>query len=240
MFLTQVYGTILGGFINYGVMSSIVKTNRDLLVNSDGNNSWSGATIQSYNTNAATWALAKYLYAPGGAYSIVPLGLVLGVVLVLIHRAIVYVSCLFFVFFFSFLFALDAHLSLYASPPKLTKKTLSVQFVPKIKGWDLAENINLPQLLTYCGEIPIGATQTCVIFSQILGGLFAQFYLRNYRPRIFKNYFYSTAGAFDGAALSALFLLSFAVFGAAGPAIPFPKWWGNRAGENYDFCPKVE
>ncbi|KAI6608971.1 hypothetical protein MCOR14_012086 [Pyricularia oryzae] len=75
MFLTQVYGTILGGFINYGVMSSIVKTNRDLLVNSDGNNSWSGATIQSYNTNAATWALAKYLYAPGGAYSIVPLGL---------------------------------------------------------------------------------------------------------------------------------------------------------------------
>ncbi|EHA49202.1 peptide transporter MTD1 [Pyricularia oryzae 70-15] len=203
MFLTQVYGTILGGFINYGVMSSIVKTNRDLLVNSDGNNSWSGATIQSYNTNAATWALAKYLYAPGGAYSIVPLGLVLGVVLVLIHRAIVY-------------------------------------FVPKIKGWDLAENINLPQLLTYCGEIPIGATQTCVIFSQILGGLFAQFYLRNYRPRIFKNYFYSTAGAFDGAALSALFLLSFAMFGAAGPAIPFPKWWGNRAGENYDFCPKVE
>lgn len=62
MFLTQIYGTILGGFVNYAVMISIVTSQRELLVDSNGDSSWSGATIQSYNTNATSWALAKYLY----------------------------------------------------------------------------------------------------------------------------------------------------------------------------------
>lgn len=62
MFTTQIYGTIIGGFINYAVMISIVKSNRDVLVDSNGNSSWSGAGIQAYNTNASSWALAKYLY----------------------------------------------------------------------------------------------------------------------------------------------------------------------------------
>lgn len=92
MFLTQIYGTILGGFINYAVMISIVNGNRDLLVNSDGNSSWSGATMQSYNTNATSWALAKYLYKTGGRYSLVPIGLGVGFAAVIVHRAIVYVS----------------------------------------------------------------------------------------------------------------------------------------------------
>lgn len=47
------------------------------------------------------------------------------------------------------------------------------------------------------------------------------------------------AGAFDGASLSLLFILSFAVFGAGGPSIPFPSW-GNNIKGNYDFCPVVE
>jgi hypothetical protein len=92
MFLTQIYGTVLGGFVNYGVMISIVNGNRDLLVNSNGNASWSGATIQSYNTNAASWALAKYLYKSGADYEMVPIGLAIGAGLVVLHRALVYVS----------------------------------------------------------------------------------------------------------------------------------------------------
>jgi hypothetical protein len=92
MFLTQVYGTILGGFVNYGVMVSIVNGNRDVLVNSDGNSAWSGATIQAYNTNAISWALAKYLYQTGSKYEMVPIGLAIGAGLVAIHRLIVYVS----------------------------------------------------------------------------------------------------------------------------------------------------
>lgn len=94
MFLTQIYGTIVGGFINYAVMISIVAGNRDLLRDTDGDSSWSGATIQSYNTNATSWALAKYLYKTGATYSIVPYGLLIGAAIVAVHRVVVYVSLL--------------------------------------------------------------------------------------------------------------------------------------------------
>jgi hypothetical protein len=92
MFLTQVWGTVFGAFINYVVMVSIVDNQRELLVDSNGSSAWSGATIQSYNTNATSWALAKYLYKSGAQYSIVPFGLVIGAGLVLIHRIFVKVS----------------------------------------------------------------------------------------------------------------------------------------------------
>ena len=92
MFATQVYGTILGGFVNYVVMISIVNSNRDLLVNSNGDSSWSGATMQSYNTNATSWALAKYLYKTGEKYAMVPIGIAIGAALVAVHRIVVVVS----------------------------------------------------------------------------------------------------------------------------------------------------
>jgi urea transporter len=92
MFLTQVYGTVLGAFVNYAVMISIVGGNRDHLVNSNGDASWSGATIQGYNTNATSWAMAKYLYKSGARYSIVPIGLAIGAGAVVVHRFVVHVS----------------------------------------------------------------------------------------------------------------------------------------------------
>lgn len=92
MFLTQIYGTVLGAFVNYAVMISIVDSNHDLLVNGNGDASWSGATIQGFNTDATSWALAKYLYKSGDTYSIVPLGLVIGAGLVALHRLVVHVS----------------------------------------------------------------------------------------------------------------------------------------------------
>nr|WNZ75612.1 hypothetical protein [Trichoderma harzianum] len=203
MFLTQIYGTILGGFVNYGVMISIVNGNRELLIDSNGNASWSGATIQSYNTNATSWALAKYLYKTGAEYEMVPIGLAIGAGAVALHRIFVY-------------------------------------FVPKIRGFDIKNDINLPQFIQYAGYIPYNQSQTCVIWSQLAAGFFTQFYLRNYRPRIFRDYSYLVTGAFDGASLTVLFILSFAVFGAGGPAVPFPSWWGNHVDGFYDFCPVAE
>ncbi|CRG91734.1 Oligopeptide transporter 1 [Talaromyces islandicus] len=199
MFVTQIYGTVLGAFINYAVMISIVDNNRDLLISGNGDASWSGATVQSYNTNAVSWALAKYLYEAGSTYQIVPIGLAVGAGLVMIHRAVVY-------------------------------------FVPKIRRVSLTD-FNFPQFIQYAGYIPYNQSQTCVIFSQLLAGFFVQFYLRNYKPRIFKDYSYMIAGAFDGASLTVLFILSFAVFGAGGRSVPFPAWWGNNINGNYDFCP---
>ena len=98
----------------------------------------------------------------------------------------------------------------------------------------------MPQLIQYAGYVPYNATQACVIFSQVIAGFFTQFYLRNYRPRIFKDYSYLVTGAFDGASLTVLFILSFAVFGAGGPSVSFPTWWGNNVDGNLDLCPVVE
>lgn len=92
MFLTQIYGTVLGAFVNYAVMISIVNSNRELLISGNGDSSWSGATMQAYNTNATSWALAKYLYKAGTTYQIVPIGLAIGAGAVAIHRVVVYVG----------------------------------------------------------------------------------------------------------------------------------------------------
>jgi hypothetical protein len=104
MFLTQVYGTVLGGFINYAVMTSIVNSNREVLRDSNGNSSWSGANIQAYNTNATSWALARYLYKVGSIYYMVPVGVAVGAAFVVVHRVVAYVSC---------------HLLLLISPPHI-------------------------------------------------------------------------------------------------------------------------
>ncbi|KAJ5394192.1 uncharacterized protein N7487_011833 [Penicillium crustosum] len=202
MFITQIYGTILGGFINYAIMISIVSSNRELLTDGNGNSSWSGAGIQSYNTNAASWALAPYIYKVGTPYGAVPIGLAVGAAAVVIHRIIYH-------------------------------------FVPKIGSFDVAE-INLPQYIQYAGFIPYNQSQTCVIFTWITAGFYVQYYLRNYKPRVFSEYSYLITGAFDGASLTVLFVLSFAVFGAGGTSHPFPSWWGNNVDGNYDWCPVAE
>ena len=108
--------------------------------------------------------------------------------------------------------------------------------MPKIRSFSTYD-INLPQFIQYAGYIPYNSPQTCVLLSQILAGFIAQFYLRNYRPRIFKDYMYLVTGAWDGASLTVLFILSFAVFGAGGPSVPFPIWWGNSQNGNLDLCP---
>lgn len=92
MFLTQLYGTILGGFVNYAVMTAIVSGNEEMLATTDGNNAWSGASMQGYNTNARAWALAHYIYGIKSKYALVPFGLLVGVVLVVVHRVFVRVS----------------------------------------------------------------------------------------------------------------------------------------------------
>ncbi|KAL0580004.1 hypothetical protein V5O48_002007 [Marasmius crinis-equi] len=79
MFLTQLWGTILGVAVNYIVMITVVESQREVLLNPLGTNVWSGQTIQNLNSAAVTWSLAKQLYGPHGPYLIVPLGLVIGI-----------------------------------------------------------------------------------------------------------------------------------------------------------------
>ncbi|KAJ5420450.1 hypothetical protein N7465_002969 [Penicillium sp. CMV-2018d] len=198
MLWTQMYGIVLGGFINYAILSSIISANRDLLAEGNGNSSWSGATMQAFNTKAASWALAPYLYKLGTKYEMIPIALAVGAVAVIVHR-------------------------------------LFYHFVPKIGRFDLSE-INLPQFIQYAGIIST-KPQTCTILSGLLCGFFTQAYLRNYHPRIFRDYSYIIAGAFDAGSLFVVFILSFAVYGAGGPSHPFPSWWGNNQEGHVDWCP---
>ena len=92
----------------------------------------------------------------------------------------------------------------------------------------------MPQFLQFAGYITYNQSQTCVLFSWILAGFFVQFYLRNYRPRIFKDYPYLVTVAFNGASLTVLFILSFAGFSASRPAE------GNNTEWNLDLYPVTE
>ncbi|PFH49334.1 hypothetical protein AMATHDRAFT_76236 [Amanita thiersii Skay4041] len=78
MFLTQVWGTILGAIVNYVVMISIVQAQREVLLSPTGTNIWSGQWTQSLNSAAVTWSLAKELYGTNGPYFIIPMSLLIG------------------------------------------------------------------------------------------------------------------------------------------------------------------
>ncbi|ORX37672.1 OPT oligopeptide transporter [Kockovaella imperatae] len=199
MFLTQIWGTVFGAFINYAVMISIVNSRRELLLNPNGDYAWSGQAFQSLNNQATTWALAKYLYSAGDPYVLVPVGLAIGFGLVMIHRGV-------------------------------------YQFLPRIRDFDIRD-INVPIIVMYSGWMGYNQTQTSPIISTLLAGFIVQYYLRNYRPRIFKNYSYLVTAGLDGGSLLCMFILSFAVFGAAGSQHPFPSWWGNPADGYPDHCP---
>ncbi|KZV59208.1 hypothetical protein PENSPDRAFT_724355 [Peniophora sp. CONT] len=69
LFGVQMWGIIIGAIVNYVVMNSIVSAQRETLLDPIGINVWSGQqclqTVQSLNSNALLWALAKELYGPG-------------------------------------------------------------------------------------------------------------------------------------------------------------------------------
>jgi hypothetical protein len=92
MFLTQVWGTVFGAFINYVVMISVINEHRELLTDTNGSYAWSGQAFQSLDTQATTWALSRYMYTIGAEYVLVPVGLIIGFGLVLIHRVFANVS----------------------------------------------------------------------------------------------------------------------------------------------------
>ncbi|OLN92243.1 Oligopeptide transporter 5 [Colletotrichum chlorophyti] len=64
MFILQTWGSLFGTALNYVIMDTIV---------------WSGRKIQSLNTTAVTWSLAKYVYGFGkDGYGWIPLSIVIG------------------------------------------------------------------------------------------------------------------------------------------------------------------
>ncbi|KAH9482632.1 Oligopeptide transporter 2 [Psilocybe cubensis] len=196
MFLTQVWGTILGAVINYVVMVSVVDAQREILLSPTGTNVWSGQYPQSLNSAAVTWSLAKELYGFNGPYWIIPMSLVIGMV------------------------------------PTAIQWLINKRW-PKI-GPINVQSIMLPIIIQYSAFLSAGVNST--ITSSIIVGLVSQLWLRKYHPGWYKKYNYILGGALDGGAQVMIFILSFAVFGAAGTGRPFPSWAGNPSVGNVDYC----
>ncbi|KAI9844590.1 MAG: hypothetical protein M1838_002114 [Thelocarpon superellum] len=67
-------------------------------------------------------------------------------------------------------------------------------------------------------------------------GFFSQFYLRRYQAAWFVRYNYLVSAAMDSGTEVLVFILTFAVQGASGSAVRFPRYWGNNRGGNSDYC----
>ncbi|KAG6813540.1 hypothetical protein H0H93_013345 [Arthromyces matolae] len=60
-------------------MKVIINSRREILLDVQGSNVWSGQQVQSFNSDAISWgALGNVLYAPGGRYAIVPFSILIG------------------------------------------------------------------------------------------------------------------------------------------------------------------
>ncbi|CAI4213551.1 unnamed protein product [Parascedosporium putredinis] len=86
MFLLQTYGSLLGTALNYVIMDNITTNRREVLLDPIGTQVWSGQKIQSLNTNAVTWSLAKYVYGFGkDGYGWIPLSILIGAAIPVLH-----------------------------------------------------------------------------------------------------------------------------------------------------------
>jgi hypothetical protein len=75
--------------------------------------------------------------------------------------------------------------------------------------------------LQFAAFLGVGVTST--VLSTIIIGITSQVWLRAYHRGWYKKYNYILGGALDGGAQTMIFILSFAVYGAAGVERPFPK-----------------
>lgn len=73
--------------------------------------------------------------------------------------------------------------------------------------------------------------------SSLIVAAFCQLWLRIKRPKLFIDFNYIVAAGIDGGVAILIFVLSFAVLGAAGTSYPFPTWFGNPdSPESPDHC----
>ncbi|KAF5347867.1 hypothetical protein D9758_013819 [Tetrapyrgos nigripes] len=80
-FTVQCIGAVAGGLLNYIIMKVVINAHRDILLDVQGSNVWSGQQVQSFNADAVTWgALSDVIYAPSGRYGIIPLSILIGLV----------------------------------------------------------------------------------------------------------------------------------------------------------------
>lgn len=93
------------------------------------------------------------------------------------------------------------------------------RFVPKIGSFDVRD-LNLPIIMLYSAYVTVG--QNSPVTTYVIVGFISQAIVRTRYPGWFKKFNYVIGAGLDGGSLFVIFILSFAVFGAAGPQRPFP------------------
>lgn len=99
--------------------------------------------------------------------------------------------------------------------------------------WGWLRQVNTAVLAYNVGDLAGGTNGYINTWMAI--GLTSHFYLRKYHASFFRKYNYLFGAAIDGGAQIFVFVFSFAVGGAGGPAPKFPTWALNPVG-NPDYC----
>ncbi|GBE83823.1 OPT oligopeptide transporter [Sparassis crispa] len=113
---------------------------------------------------------------------------------------------------------------------------LPVPFYIAHRIWPKAgfQHINTSIILGYSDYLYVGINTQ--VNTSMAVGIFSQWWVRKHYPRWFTKYNYIVAAALDGGTQVIMFILNFALFGAAGTAHPFPEWWGNDYSLSADRC----
>ncbi|KAG6376474.1 OPT oligopeptide transporter protein-domain-containing protein [Boletus reticuloceps] len=94
--------------------------------------------------------------------------------------------------------------------------------------------VYIPIVCAFIGWLCVGINSSSLSLFAV--AFLSQWWIRTRYPRWFQKYNYIVAAALDGGMQVMVFILSFAVQGAAGTAHLFPAWWGANQGGNYDRC----
>ncbi|KAI0058142.1 OPT superfamily oligopeptide transporter [Artomyces pyxidatus] len=108
------------------------------------------------------------------------------------------------------------------------------RYFPKLR----ADYLYTPIILVFIGWLCVGINSS--VASYFFVASFSQWFLRTRYPKWFAKYNYIVAAALDGGTQVIVFILSFAVQGAAGTSHLFPQWWGANQGGNYDRCATID
>ncbi|KAI0306821.1 OPT oligopeptide transporter protein-domain-containing protein [Multifurca ochricompacta] len=104
------------------------------------------------------------------------------------------------------------------------------QYYPKLR----ADYMYTPIIVWFIGVLAAGINTPVTMY--VLMAWFSQWYMRTRHPKWFAKYNYILGAGLDGGTQVMVFILSFAVQGAAGVSHPFPRWWGANQDGNYDRC----
>ncbi|KAJ3903968.1 OPT oligopeptide transporter protein-domain-containing protein [Lentinula edodes] len=103
------------------------------------------------------------------------------------------------------------------------------RYYPKLR----ADYLYTPVICYYIGWLCVGINSSILAYFSV--AFLSQWWLRTRYPNWFAKYNYILAAALDGGTQVMVFVLSFAVQGAAGTSHLFPQWWGANQNDASKF-----